>query len=98
MIAFIRELNAMPYNNSAQDRMRALGDFWPEIQDATARLLTRSTAGKDRDPVPYLYLADGGEVLRRAFASECAALHRPRRHVRRDAAALRSCPELSRHC
>jgi hypothetical protein len=53
-IAFIRELNAMPYNNSAQDRMRALGDFWPEIQDATARLLSAAAAG-DQDPVPYLF-------------------------------------------
>jgi len=52
--AFIRELNAMPYNNSAQDRMRALGEFWPEIQEAAAKLLT-AVEGGNVAPVPYLY-------------------------------------------
>jgi hypothetical protein len=52
--AFVRELNAMPYNNAAEDRMRALGEFWPEIQDAAARLLTAVETG-NAPPAQYLY-------------------------------------------
>ena len=52
--AFVRELNAVPYNNSPQDCMQALGAFWPEIQQAAARLLT-AVEGGNAAPAPYLY-------------------------------------------
>ncbi len=52
--AFVREINAMPYNNAVEARLRALGAFWPRIQDAAAKLLTAVESGNTA-PAPYLY-------------------------------------------
>jgi hypothetical protein len=52
--AFIQELSAIPSPISLQDRVAALKDLWPEVQEASGKLLT-AIDRTDTLPIPFLY-------------------------------------------
>lgn len=51
---FIREVADVPLNMTLEERMRALGNYWPEVQEATAKVLTASSR-EDDDSSRFLF-------------------------------------------
>ena len=52
--AFIQDLTAIPSPISLHDRVAALKDFWPEVQEAFGKLLS-AIDRTDTLPIPFLY-------------------------------------------
>jgi len=52
--AFIQDLSAIPSPISLHDRVAALKDFWPEVQEAFGKLLSAIDRA-DTLPIPFLY-------------------------------------------
>lgn len=52
--AFIEDLSAIPSPISLHDRLAALKDLWPEVQEASGKLLSAIDRA-DRLPIPFLY-------------------------------------------
>ncbi len=53
---FVQDLSAIPSPISPQDRMAALTDLWPDVQEASGKLLT-AVERADTLPIPFLYWA-----------------------------------------
>ena len=51
---FIQELSDTPVSATSEDCLRALRRFWPQVQEATGKVLT-AVERNDINPLPFLY-------------------------------------------